>query len=103
MPTFWQMYHGERTIGVTVHRISELLDEGPVLSRDALPISGNDSMHDLIRRSKRKGAAAVHAVLQRINAGGAFPLPALPLEPTSFTFPTAEEITEFHRRKLKAI
>ncbi len=103
MPTFWQMYHGERTIGVTVHRISELLDEGPVLSRDALPISGNDSMHDLIRRSKRKGAAAVHAVLQRIDAGGAFPLPALPLEPTSFTFPTAEEITEFHRRKLKAI
>jgi len=35
MPTFWQMYHGEKTVGVTVHSMERKVDEGQTFFRRA--------------------------------------------------------------------
>jgi methionyl-tRNA formyltransferase len=103
MPTFWQMFHGEKSAGVTVHTMSEKLDEGEILHQDSIPILPGETMHQLIRRSKRHGAHAMLQVLKEF-ADGSPPVPVDVAEEGSyFTFPTIEQIEAFRRRGLRAI
>lgn len=37
-PGFWELYHGEREVGVTVHRITERLDGGDILAQERFPL-----------------------------------------------------------------
>ncbi len=103
MPTFWQMYHGERSVGLTVHIVARKVDEGPILYQDSLPIVPGESMHELIQRSKRSGAAAVLRVLQQLGEGTTQPLSSMQEKGSYFTFPSQSEMAEFHRRKLRVI
>ncbi len=32
-PIYWQVIHGEKEVGVTVHRLTERVDEGPILAQ----------------------------------------------------------------------
>jgi methionyl-tRNA formyltransferase len=103
MPTFWQMYHGETSVGITIHSMSEKLDEGEILFQDSTPILPGETMHLLIRRSKRYGAHVMLQILQSFASG----TPPQPLtkaaESSYFSFPTVADMKEFHRRGLSAI
>jgi methionyl-tRNA formyltransferase len=103
MPTFWQMFHGERSVGVTVHSMAAKVDEGRILLQENLPIESGESLDSLIRRSKRHGAHCMARVLRQLTADN--PPAVQPAErPSSyFTFPKREEIIEFHRRGFRAI
>ena len=103
MPTFWQMFNGERNVGITIHYMSEKIDEGRALFQDSLEIEAGESLDHLIRRSKRYGARCMVRVLQELNAGTQRAVPLSAAEGTYFTFPTIEEIRQFHRRGLRAI
>lgn len=37
-PAFWELYHGEKAVGVTIHRVDAALDAGPVLAQEIFPI-----------------------------------------------------------------
>ena len=37
-PAFWELYHGEPQVGVTIHRVTERLDEGPILAQELFPL-----------------------------------------------------------------
>jgi methionyl-tRNA formyltransferase len=103
MPTFWQMYHGEKSVGISIHTMAEEVDGGQIIYRGSIPTITGESMHRLIRRSKRAGADAMFDVLQQYARGVA---PA-PLEQSSassyFTFPTSSEMRAFRQRGLRAI
>jgi methionyl-tRNA formyltransferase len=103
MPTFWQMYHDERTVGVTVHYMGEKFDDGGILLQEDLAIEPGEGLDVLIRRSKRHGAHCVARVLRQIATGSQTILAPEPIEPSYFTFPTIEEIREFRRRGYRAI
>ena len=103
MPTFWQMYHGERSVGITIHTMVDKLDEGSILHQESVPVIQGESMHNLIRRSKRDGGKAMLKVLRKITQGD-MPAAVEPSGETSyFTFPNATEIRTFRERGLKAI
>ncbi len=103
MPTFWQLYHGEQQVGVTVHTMTERLDEGLVILRDRLDIRAGESLDQLIWRSKRHGAHCMASALHSLEDGRT-PGERIVAESGSyFTFPTGEEIREFHRRGHVAI
>ena len=103
MPTFWQMYHGEKRVGVTIHTMAARVDEGTALLQDELPIRENESLDSLIRRTKRHGAHCMLAVLQQIAQQAQTTL-SLENQPGSyFTFPTPAEMKEFRRRGFRAI
>ena len=36
-PAFWELYHGEREVGVTVHRVTAGVDQGPILRQEVVP------------------------------------------------------------------
>lgn len=103
MPTFWQMYHGEKTVGLTIHYMVSKLDEGGALLQDEQPIIPGETLDQLIRRSKRHGAHSMAKVLRQLCDGGASPKMLDQSKGTYFTFPTAQEIQEFKRRGMRAI
>ena len=103
MPTFWQMYHGEKKVGVTVHYMAAKVDEGAALLQDQLEIEPGESLHHLIRRSKRHGAHCMARVLRQIRNGTQQTIPLNQGEGSYFTFPTEEEIRAFHQRGLRTI
>jgi methionyl-tRNA formyltransferase len=103
MPTFWQMFHGERKVGVTIHYMVAKIDEGSALLQDSLEILPGESLDHLIRRSKRHGAQCMVRVLQQIHAGVQSPKALDNSGSTYFTFPTIDEIRQFHQRGLRAI
>jgi methionyl-tRNA formyltransferase len=103
MPTFWQMYHGEKTVGLTIHYMAAKIDEGKALLQEEEPFSPAETLDDLIRRSKRRGAHSMAKVLRQLRDGTAATVSLDETKGTYFTFPTAVEIEEFHRRGLRAI
>jgi len=103
MPTFWQMYHGERQVGLTIHTMAARVDEGQALLQEQLPIYPGESLDCLIRRSKRQGAHSMLKVLRQIERKTQAPLPAANEQGSYFTFPTPAEIKEFRRRGFRAI
>ena len=103
MPTFWQMFHLERTVGVTIHYMDEKIDEGRALFQDELQIEPQESLDHLIKRAKIHGAHCVAIVVRQISCNEqiAFTLPTA--NATYFTFPTRSEMVEFRRRGLRAL
>jgi methionyl-tRNA formyltransferase len=103
MPTFWQMYHRENSVGVTVHLMAAKIDEGAALIQEVMETPAGATLHDLIRRSKRHGAHCMARAL-RLLSSTSYSLKPLDTEKgTYFTFPTVGEIREFHRRGYRAI
>jgi len=103
MPTFWQMYHGERSVGITIHTMADKLDEGMIVHQESMPVIRGESLHNLIRRSKRDGGKAMLKVLSKFAVGDT-PSAVQPSGETSyFTFPNSTEIRTFRQRGFKAI
>jgi len=103
MPTFWQLYHGERTVGLTVHYMGEKLDEGDALLQESLTVEPGESLDALICRSKRQAAHCLARVLRQLATGSAERRSLNHDKGTYFTFPTVAQIREFRKRGLRAM
>lgn len=103
MPTFWQMFQGEKSVGLTIHYMSARIDEGETLLQEKQTIEPGESLDHLIKRSKRYGAHCMARVLRQIRDGRVERTPLDHAQGSYFTFPTAEEIREFRRRGNRAI
>src|SRR6478735_7888023 len=103
MPTFWQLYHGEQQLGVTIHYMAAKVDEGDALLQESLPVTPGESLHTLIRRSKRHGAHCMAKVVRSLEANSAVTTQMDHAQGSYFTFPRREEAREFRRRGLRAI
>ncbi len=103
MPTFWQMYHGEKSVGVTVHYMEPEIDSGDALLSEQIEIERGESLDHLIRRSKRHGAHVMAKALRQLASGHPVRVPLNTFEGSHFTFPTRDEIRDFKRNGLHAI
>lgn len=103
MPTFWQMFHGEKSVGLTIHYMAKQVDEGAALLQAESQIESGETLDHLIQRSKRHGAHCMAKVLRQFSEGSTSPLGLNHSKGSYFTFPSAEEIAEFRRRGFRAI
>jgi methionyl-tRNA formyltransferase len=103
MPTFWQMFHGEESVGLTIHYMGLKLDEGDALFQGNQRIEPGESLDHLIQRSKRHAAHCMIQVLRGIRDGANNRIVLDHAAGSYFTFPTSEEIREFRRRGYRAI
>ena len=103
MPTFWQMYHGEHSAAITIHTMAPEIDGGEILFQQAFPVRPEESMHQLIRRSKTLGGKFMLDVLRQYATGNPPHSTVPPGEGSYFTFPTSEEMKDFRSRGLRAI
>lgn len=103
MPTFWQMFHGNRKVGLTIHYMAEKVDEGDSLLQSELPIAPNESLDSLIKRAKRHAAHCLVKVLRQIEGKTQVTKSLSASKGTYFTFPTIEQIREFRQKGLRAL
>jgi methionyl-tRNA formyltransferase len=103
MPTFWQMYHGEKKVGVTIHYMNAKVDEGAALFQGEMEIQPGESLDRIIQRSKRQGAHCMARVLRDMASRTQRTISLQGAPESYFTFPTLDEIREFRRRGLRAI
>jgi methionyl-tRNA formyltransferase len=98
LPNFWQLYHGEKVVGATVHEVNEALDDGDILLQHRVDVLPEESLESLIVRTKRKGAHTMIEAIRGIFAGTLQRVPNDSSLATRFTFPTRQDAREFRRR-----
>ncbi|HTP02038.1 MAG TPA: formyltransferase family protein [Anaerolineales bacterium] len=103
MPTFWQLYQGEKKVGVTIHYMNAKLDEGAALFQGELDVQPGESLDHLIQRSKRHGAHCMARVVHDIAGQTQRTITLDSSSGSYFTFPTIDQIREFRRRGLRAL
>jgi methionyl-tRNA formyltransferase len=74
-PIQWAVINGETQSGISIMRMEEGLDTGPVLVQEVLSISDEDTAGSLAARLAVLGAQSMVAVLPRIAAGQVVPAP----------------------------
>ncbi len=95
MPNFWQLYHGEKTVGITIHKINSKIDEGEIILQRQVLINPNESLDALIKRTKRLGAHYMVEAIRMIGDGKVRYKKNRPEEGSYFSFPTREDVHRF--------
>ena len=103
LPNFWQMFHGETSVGTTIHRINTGIDDGDILLQTETTIEAGENLDSLIRRTKVHGARLMVEILRQFRDNEVRALPNRKEEATYFTFPTREDVAEFRRRGFRLV
>lgn len=74
-PVQWAIIRGYEVTGVTIMRMEEGLDSGPVFHAVAEPVRADESASDLLMRLSEIGAEALIEALAIMEAGGGKPEP----------------------------
>lgn len=98
MPNFWQMYHREKFAGITVHKINEKIDEGDIILQREVFIEDEESLDNLIKRTKKIGAECIIEVIGLIRNNKVKLIPNCPKQGSYFSFPSKKDVREFKRR-----
>lgn len=103
LPNFWQIFDGNKTVGTTIHRINEGIDDGAILLQDETELLPHESLDSVIRRTKRKGAPLVLKVLRQLRDGTVTEKENTKGDGSYFSFPTRQDVIEFRRRGHKLL
>jgi peptidoglycan/xylan/chitin deacetylase (PgdA/CDA1 family)/folate-dependent phosphoribosylglycinamide formyltransferase PurN len=97
-PGFWELYHGEREAGVTVHQVVEKLDAGPILAEGVVEIGPHETPASLRWKLDQLGAVLLRDAVQGLAAGTLVGHPQSPGRGRVFTLPTRRERATLDRR-----
>ncbi len=103
MPNFWQLYHGEKNAGITVHKINCGIDDGDILLQEIVPIRAEESLESLIKRTKRIGAKHVIEAINSIKEDNYEKIENKKEEGSYFSFPTREDVQKFREKGLRIL
>jgi methionyl-tRNA formyltransferase len=103
LPNFWQMYHDEKQVGITVHEINENLDDGRILVQEKVDILPHETLDSLIRRTKLLDAHILARAIAALRDGTVAYRDNPASEGSYFSFPTSEHVREFKRNGKRLI
>lgn len=97
-PAFWELWHGEREVGVTVHKVEAGLDTGAILLADTVPVARYSTPAGLRVRLDELGVRLIVEAVRRMRDGRATFTPQ-PEGGRSFTRPTLAQEAELRARQ----
>ena len=103
LPSFWTLYKKENTLGATVHKMDDKIDNGEILGQVKIPRPSNPSMFNVIIDTKLAGGHLMVSVIENILAGNTKTKSSKKHTNDYYTWPTVEEIKEFRRNGGKLI
>jgi methionyl-tRNA formyltransferase len=103
LPNFWQMYHGERNVGTSIHRINAKIDDGDIVLQRETPIQPGETLDALIVRTKKFGAQLMIEAIAGLKNGSLQPIANSSAEATYFGFPSRRDVSEFRRKGYRLI
>jgi len=97
-PAFWELFNGEKTIGVTIHFIDEKLDTGDVILQKEIEIVPEDSLDSLQYKLDELGKKMVVEALLNIEDGSSKSIPQVNRLLKINRLPTKRQRTILKRR-----
>ena len=104
-PAFWELYNGEREVGVTVHWVTAGVDEGPIIRQELVPLDpapAGDPMrvvHEIWRDTLRPiGVRLLAESVAAIAAGNAEGRRQDPAGGRTYRFPDYRTVRELRAR-----
>ena len=95
MPSFWVLLKKEKHTGVSVFKMDEGIDSGPIISQKKISISKNTTQKDLIIRTKKIGMELIIESVEKIKSGKIDYINNPIGKGTYFSFPKKSDINEF--------
>jgi methionyl-tRNA formyltransferase len=68
-PLFWAILRGERQVGVTLHRLTDAVDSGPILYQRRVAVPEDATSETLAAAVDREGAALIPELVARVREG----------------------------------
>lgn len=104
-PAFWELYNGEREVGITIHRVEAAVDAGAVLAQETFPLDpapAGDPM-EYIERYRREvlrphGVRLLVDVVSSIATGTLIERPQDTTRARTYRTPEYRDIRELRRR-----
>ena len=97
LPNFWSMYHNEKTSAVTIHTMDREIDRGKILLQREFEIKPEETLDQLIKRTKALGALGLIEVLESIKQGSVVFKDPDKTESSYFSFPSPTDVRQFRR------
>lgn len=72
-PAFWELYHGEREMGVTVQRLSRGLDCGEAIVEKTIQIRYSDTLNSLKKRAYNESIEMMYKAINVLEKDGFTP------------------------------
>lgn len=91
-PVFWAFRHGLRETGVTLHRMNEAFDAGPIIAQQRVPIPEGATIPALELELARIGAGMVLDHLRTSPERAATPVPQREEDASYAPMPTADDL-----------
>ena len=95
MPSFWVLLKKENYTGVSVFKMDEGIDSGPIIIQKKLSISTNTSQKDLIIRTKKIGMELIIESVEKIKSGKIKYINNPVGEGSYFSFPKKSDVDQF--------
>lgn len=97
LPNFWNMYYNEKSSAITIHTMDLEIDRGKILLQREFEINPEESLDQLIRRTKALGALCLIEVLNRIKEGTVVYKEPEKTGASYYSFPTPSDVKQFRR------
>ncbi len=104
-PAFWELYNGEREVGITIHRVATALDAGNILLQETFPLDPAPADDPLayLERYRREvlrpnGVRLLSQAVARIANGGVSERPQDPARAKTYRTPDYGAVRELRRR-----
>lgn len=97
-PNFWTLYNKEKYAWVTIHKMNEKLDDGPIICQDKFEIGKGESFNSLARRSKEFGADLMVKAINKLRGDNLSCKANDRSQATCYTFPTKAHIRAFRQK-----
>lgn len=83
-PVLWALLNGETHVGVTVHQMNEILDGGPIVAQQAIPVEAQDTTTSLVGKTIELIEPLLEHTLESLEAGTMVKVPQDPSRSTYF-------------------
>lgn len=103
LPNFWNMYFNEKTSAITIHTMDPEIDRGKILLQREFEIKPDESLDQLIKRTKALSALFLIEVLSSIKHGKVKYQEPEEMEGSYFSFPTPEDVKQFRQKGKKLV
>lgn len=104
-PAFWELFNGEKAVGVTIHRVVASLDAGPVLAQEMFPLDSAPEQDPLtyIEQFKRdvllpNGVRMLVETVRALADGTAMETPQNNAVARTFPTPDYRDVRELRKR-----
>lgn len=95
LPSFWTLYEKANTLGATVHKMDDKIDNGSILGQVKVSRPSDPSMFNVIRDTKLAGGHLMVSVIRDILAGNVKAQPSQVETKDYYSWPTVNEIKKF--------